>query len=256
MDAALSTNQQRPFKMEKTAGIVIIGNEILSGMVRDTNAAFMSRELKRHGVTVRRIATVPDDVDEIAHVVEAFSKRFDVVFTSGGLGSTPDDVTIAAIARAFNLKTVVDDHLKSLLNDRFQGRLSPEKLKMAQIPAGACLLTDESLRFPLIKCRNVFIYPGVPRFLRSKFRFTMTLIKQQPAFFARIVIEDREPEVAALLNVLARDNREVQIGSYPVEIRHQYRLLLTMESRSKPSLDLALTSFNDSYRKEKEILTG
>ena len=86
--------------MAKTAGILLIGNEILSGKIRDANAAYLCRELRALGVEVRRITVIPDEVDLIATEVRAFSNEYDVVFTSGGVGPTHDDVTIEGVARA------------------------------------------------------------------------------------------------------------------------------------------------------------
>ena len=86
--------------MPKTAGILLIGNEILSGKIADANAAYLCRELRGLGVEVRRISVIPDEVDLIAREVAAFSRDYDVVFTSGGVGPTHDDVTIEGVARA------------------------------------------------------------------------------------------------------------------------------------------------------------
>ena len=87
--------------MAKTAGIVVIGNEILSGKVQDVNAAYLVRELRLLGVDVKKISVIPDEVEVIALEVSTFSRQFDVVFTSGGVGPTHDDVTMEGIAMAF-----------------------------------------------------------------------------------------------------------------------------------------------------------
>ena len=93
--------------MSKTVGIVIIGDEILSGKIKDDNSFFMARELWLHGIYLRRICIIPDSIAEIAEVVENFSQQFDYVFTSGGIGPTHDDVTIEGISKAFGVKTVI-----------------------------------------------------------------------------------------------------------------------------------------------------
>src|SRR5207244_4009349 len=92
--------------MPKTAGIILIGNEILSGKIADVNAAYLCRELRQLGVDVRRISVVPDEVELIAREVTAQSRDFDVVFTSGGVGPTHDDVTIEGVARAMGVPVV------------------------------------------------------------------------------------------------------------------------------------------------------
>src|SRR5256885_10997189 len=90
--------------MPKTASIILIGNEILSGKIADSNAAYLCRELRQLGVDVRRISVIPDEVDVIAREVAAHSRDYDVVFTSGGVGPTHDDVTIEGVARAMDVR--------------------------------------------------------------------------------------------------------------------------------------------------------
>src|SRR2546422_1006072 len=102
--------------MPKTAGIVLIGNEILSGKIADANAAYLCRELRQLGVEVRRISVIPDEVELIAREVAAHSREYDVVFTSGGVGPTHDDVTIEGVARSIGEGTLAE-HLNELLTD-------------------------------------------------------------------------------------------------------------------------------------------
>src|SRR5207248_2634659 len=102
--------------MPKTAGIVLIGNEILSGKIADANAAYLCRELRQLGVEVRRISVIPDEVELIAREVAAHSREYDLVFTSGGVGPTHDDVTIEGVARAVGEGTLAE-HLNELLTD-------------------------------------------------------------------------------------------------------------------------------------------
>src|SRR5881296_3973105 len=148
--------------MPKTAGIILIGNEILSGKIADVNAAYLCRELRQLGVDVRRISVVPDEVELIAREVTAQSRDFDVVFTSGGVGPTHDDVTIEGVARAMGVRVVRDPVLVELLRAFYKGSLNEARLKMAETPEGAELVGGEPLRFPTILMRNVYILPGVP----------------------------------------------------------------------------------------------
>src|SRR5918999_883683 len=155
--------------MPKSAGIILIGNEILSGKIADANAAYLCRELRALGVDVRRISVIPDDVELIAREIAAFSADFDVVFTSGGVGPTHDDVTIEGAARAMGVAVVRDPTLVAMLRHYYGGALTEAHLKMAEIPEGAELLGDESVRFPTILMRNVYVLPGVPEIFRRKF---------------------------------------------------------------------------------------
>lgn len=223
-----------------SAGIVIIGNEILSGMTPDCNSQFMARELNSHGVKVCRTAIIPDEVEEIKKTVWQFSNEFSHVFTSGGIGPTHDDVTIEAISQAFQVKTVVHAYLKCLLHERFGKRLSSEKLKMAQIPEGAELITDQSLRFPLIKFKNVFILPGVPKLLRDKFIVSTKYFVSHALFIKKIHVAICESEIAAYLNEFVREHQAVRIGSYPAGNNGCSSVLITLEAYRKGQVEQAL----------------
>src|SRR5262245_21147249 len=122
--------------MARTAGIVLIGNEILSGKVVDANAAYLCRELRQLGVDVRRITVIPDEIDLIASTVAEFSRSFDVVFTSGGVGPTHDDVTIEGVARAFDTRVIRHPELIQLLDRFYKGDLNEARLRMAEVPEG------------------------------------------------------------------------------------------------------------------------
>ncbi|HUG35445.1 MAG TPA: competence/damage-inducible protein A, partial [Candidatus Limnocylindrales bacterium] len=155
--------------MAKTAGIVLIGNELLSGKVVDANASYLCRELRALGVEVRKIAVVPDEVDLIANEVREFSRAYDVVFTSGGVGPTHDDVTIEGVARAIGVPVVRDPRLVALIERYAKGRVNAARLRMAEVPEGAALIHAENLMFPAVVARNVHILPGVPEIFRQKF---------------------------------------------------------------------------------------
>src|SRR5262245_49765860 len=158
--------------MAKTAAIVLIGNEILSGKVVDANAAYLCRELRALGVDVKRIAVIPDEIDVIAAEIAAASRGYDVVFTSGGVGPTHDDVTIEGVARAVGVPVIRHPRLVALLQDFYRDRgteLTDARLKMAEVPEGAELVEDETLRFPGVAVRNIYILPGVPEIFRQKF---------------------------------------------------------------------------------------
>src|SRR5918996_59586 len=134
--------------MPKTAGISLVGNEFLSGKIVHANASFLCRELRALGVEVRRISVIPDEADLIAGEVARFAADYDVVFTSGGVGPTHDDVTIEGVARAAGVPVVRHPALVALLEGYYRSALSDAHLKMAEVPEGAELLVDESVRVP------------------------------------------------------------------------------------------------------------
>src|SRR5690242_8194892 len=131
-----------------TAGIVVIGDEILSGKFVEENAAFLIGELRALGVELRRITVIPDDLDDIAATVRDASARFDHVFTSGGVGPTHDDVTMAAIARAFGTTVTRHPELEAKVRGYWQDRLAEANLRLADVPAGAELVYGKDLVWP------------------------------------------------------------------------------------------------------------
>ncbi len=236
--------------MRKTAGIIIIGDEILSGKVQDYNAFFMAKELWAHGIQLCRISIISDVIDEIADEVRKFSERFDYVFTSGGIGPTHDDLTIEGISKAFNVKTVTDPTLYEILFKKL-GNLSQEQLKMAQIPEGAELITEENLSFPLIKFKNIFILPGIPELLRRKFFALEKIFNEPQIFLKKVYIQESESNLAPLLKDVLRLFKDIKIGSYPVLNISDYSVIVTIESSNEIVLQNAFNDLIKRLPKEK-----
>ena len=149
---------------QKTAVIIIIGDEILSGRVRDENSPFLLKELTEKGVIVTSCITIPDQASVIADTVRYYSTRATWVFTVGGIGPTPDDITMESIGLAFNLPLVTHPDLEVALKKLFGDRFRPEHLKMARVPEGAFLVSSEQTAISSIQFKNIIILPGVPEF--------------------------------------------------------------------------------------------
>jgi molybdenum cofactor synthesis domain-containing protein len=225
--------------MPKTAGILLIGNEILSGKITDVNAAYLCRELRPLGVDVRRVTVIPDEVDLIAHEVATFSRDFDVVFTSGGVGPTHDDVTIEGVARGMGVRVVRHPVLAGLLERYYGDRLNEANLRMAEVPEGAELV-GENLRFPCVLMRNVYVLPGVPEIFRQKFDAIRDRFRDEPFHLKNVFVGIGEGTLAAHLNGLLVDFPALMLGSYPELSNPEYRVKVTLESRDEAYLDEAL----------------
>ena len=239
--------------MPKTAGIIIIGDEILSGKVQDLNSQFMVKELRLHGIDLRRISIIPDDISEISREVKTFSERFDYVFTSGGIGPTHDDVTIEGIAKAFNTKLILNNSIKRFLHKRYGMKLAPEQLKMAEVPEGSELIKDETIAFPLLIFKNIYILPGIPTFLEKKFLIIEKLFHEQPILLKKVFLKEYEPEIAPHLNVVVKSHKNVKIGSYPVVGNKEYYVMVTLESLDEKGLNSALNDLLQKIPKKKII---
>ncbi|KJR44005.1 molybdopterin binding domain-containing protein [Candidatus Magnetoovum chiemensis] len=232
--------------MLKTLGIIVIGDEILNGMVIDCNSVFFTQKLRLSSIRVSKIAVIPDDIDEIAQEVRVFSERFDYVFTSGGIGPTHDDVTIDGIAKAFNVEVVIDEALENVLKGLYNDKLTVEALKMASVPKGAALITDDTIRFPLIQYRNIFIFPGIPRYLKEKFYVIEKMFESGTVFFKKVFLTEYESRIAPFLNEVVRSHKDVKIGSYPVLDDSRYRVVLTFEALDRGRIESAVAMLKES----------
>src|SRR5882757_2477144 len=154
---------------ERSCALVVVGNEILSGKVQDSNAYFAARELRKIGVALARIATIPDELDLIAGEVAYCSRNFDFVITSGGVGPTHDDLTMEGVARAFGRRVTRHPELERLLRDFYGARLEERNLRMADVPDGVTLHHGAQSQWPIVAFDNVYILPGIPEIFRKKF---------------------------------------------------------------------------------------
>ncbi len=225
--------------MAKTAGIILVGNEILSGKVVDANASYLCRELRALGVDVRKISVIPDEVESIACEVSAQSKAFDVVFTSGGVGPTHDDVTIEGVARGLGVPVVRDPRLVRLLEGFHKGRLNEARLKMAEVPEGAELVAGEELVFPAVVARNIYILPGVPEIFRQKFEALRERFRESPFHLCSVFVNMSEGTLADHLNELLRQHPALMLGSYPEFFNPDYKVKVTLESKDAQCVERA-----------------
>ncbi|HLC41743.1 MAG TPA: competence/damage-inducible protein A [Methylomirabilota bacterium] len=231
--------------MSKTAAIILIGNEILSGKVTDLNAAYLCRELRALGVDVRKISVIADDVGLIGQEVAEFAKRYDIVFTSGGVGPTHDDVTIEGVAKGLGVRVIEHPTLVSRLEQLYRRPLNDARLKMAQVPEGAELLADELL-FPVIAVSNLYIFPGVPEIFREKFDAIKERFRDQPFHLVNVYVRIGEGTLATYLNELLSRYPDLLLGSYPDFSNPDYKVKVTLESKDRDYLTQALEEFVES----------
>jgi len=223
-----------------TAGIVIIGDEILTGKFADENAAFLIGELRALGVELRRIVVIPDVLDDIAATVPELAARFDHVFTSGGVGPTHDDVTMAGIAQGFGTRVVREPVLEDRVRAYWGARLSPANLRLADVPQGAELVYGKDLVWPVVAYRNVYILPGVPTLFRRKFIDIRDRFRAVPMTAARAYLDAEEGQIAGDLDAVVAAFPSVRIGSYPRFTERDFKVLITLESLAAAEVAAAL----------------
>jgi len=219
----------------------VIGNEILSGKVVDVNSPYLCRELRALGVDVRRVLTIPDEIELIAKEVRAMSESFDWVFTSGGIGPTHDDLTMEGVSHAFGMPLEVSESIASRIERALgSGGLDESQRKMAMIPRGAHLVDSGDLWFPVVIVRNVHVFPGIPDLLQRKFQSIRERFRGVPFVLRRVFVTQRESEIASVLNALLVEYPELLLGSYPRVGEGAFHVLLTLESRDPDYVKRAL----------------
>ncbi len=224
---------------QKTAAIVVIGNEILTGKSEDKNASFLIGEMYELGVALRRIVVIPDDADVIATAVRECAEGFDYVFTSGGVGPTHDDVTIEGVARAFSREVVRHPELEAMLRGYFGEGIDAARLRMADAPDGSELIRGVEMRWPILAVQNVYVLPGVPELFRKKFEAIRERFRAAPFYTHVIYTREDEFDIAPRLDDVAAGHPDVDIGSYPTFTRDDYRVKITLESKEQGAVERA-----------------
>lgn len=200
------------------AALVIIGDEILSGRTRDANLSYLATWLNERGIRLDEVRVVPDDTDRIVEAVNICRKRFDYVFTTGGIGPTHDDITADAIARAFDVPLLYHPEAMTLLERHYAtGDFTAARKRMARIPKGGELIDNPVSIAPGFQIENVFVLAGVPLIMRAMLRITwlISLWAAQPVVSQSLTVPMPESALADDLDRIAKANPHVQIGSYP-----------------------------------------
>lgn len=236
---------------QETAAALVIGNELLSGKVEEANVIVLARALRALGIELRRVVMVLDDVDVIAREVKELKASHDHLFTSGGVGPTHDDVTVHAVARAFDRKVIADPTLAKMLRDHYQERCTEGHLQMALVPEGASLEAHESVRWPTIRVENTWLLPGVPEIFRMKLAVVVDRLEREgnegrrrQAFLSRAVFTKMdEGDLKSLLDSVVERFPDVGIGSYPKWQDPSYKTKLTFDGRDAARVDAARDAF-------------
>jgi nicotinamide-nucleotide amidase len=201
---------------ERTAAILTVGNEIVSGDVENTNASWLARELAGLGIEVKLMAAVRDDVEEIAAFLRVESPRNALVFVTGGLGGTPDDITREGVAAAFDVPCEEFSTVAASLRARFEPRgLGDYAARWACLPLGAEPLDNPLGGAPGFVLENVFVFPGLPREMEAIFDSVADRFRGQAIATWRRSYRTGEGQIVALLEEATRRHPEVRVGSYP-----------------------------------------
>ncbi|WP_370032594.1 competence/damage-inducible protein A [Qipengyuania mesophila] len=202
-----------------TAGLVVIGDEILSGRTHDKNIAQIASWLQVQGIRLSEVRVVPDVIERIVEAVNALREGYDYLFTTGGIGPTHDDITVDAVAEALGVPVVVHPQARAILENYYAdkpGGLTEARLRMARVPEGAELIPNRMSGAPGIKLGNIHLMAGVPHITAGMLdALTGTLKGGAPLLSETVGCWTPESEVADILRQVEQAHAKCQIGSYP-----------------------------------------
>lgn len=227
-----------------TAAALVIGDELLSGKIREENVQELAKVLRVLGIRLVRVNVVGDDLGTIAQEVRELSAAHDVVFTSGGVGPTHDDITIDAVAHAFGVAAAVNADVEALLKRAYGDRYHAGHQRMALVPEGATLRSTEEVPWPTIVMRNVWVLPGVPEVFRMKLALLKSHLVGAHRFVSRAVLTQMdEGDLKPLLDQVVVAFPEVAVGSYPRWRSPDYKTKITFDAASDAQVDAAVEAF-------------
>src|ERR1700712_3528761 len=235
-----------------TAGILVIGDEILSGRTKDKNIGFIAEYLTNIGIDLKEVRVVADDEADIIAALDALRHRYAYVFTTGGIGPTHDDITADSIAKAFGVG--IDHHPEVVA--RFRERwgeadLNEARLRMARIPDGAELIQSATILAPGFKIGNVVVMAGVPSIMQAMMDIVAPKLKSGVRMLSDTVQANaREGDIGGPLREIANAHPDTVIGSYPfLDDEKKPNTNLVVRSREPDKLTAAVNAV-------KEMLAG
>ncbi|MFT8431128.1 molybdopterin-binding protein [Acetobacter orientalis] len=203
--------------MRRTAALLLIGNEILSGRTRDDNIQYLATRLGELGIPLREIRVIPDIRETIVANVTDLRARFDEVFTTGGIGPTHDDITAPCVAEAFGVAWEFHPATYDMLKEQFGADFNPARQRMAKLPRGATPIPNPVSRAPGFSIGNVHVMAGVPRIMRAMFEELAPTLKQGAPVFSRTwhTLNLFEGTIADGLEAIQNTYPQLDLGSYP-----------------------------------------
>ncbi|CAL1299434.1 unnamed protein product [Larinioides sclopetarius] len=233
---------------EVTAGILIIGDEILNGQTKDTNSPYLINNLNASGVKISKISVLRDDVHAVAKEVAELSEKCTVVLTSGGIGPTHDDMTYEAVAKAFGDTLDINRELFSVLKEYFGAKADENPAVESSTLNYGSDKNGKKGRYPLVSVNNVYILPGVPMLLERAFKIFKSsfVLQNKPLQVRNLFLAIDEISVTPILNEAVKlFEGHIKFGSYPAFSQNYYKVKLTLESVDEEWINKALDYFEE-----------
>jgi molybdenum cofactor synthesis domain-containing protein len=233
------------------AALIIIGNEILSGRTKDKNLAYLAEWLNEIGIQLYEVRVIRDDEKEIIDCVNLLRKKYDYVFTTGGIGPTHDDITTESIAMAFNVELETNPEALKILQSYYkEGELNEARLKMTLLPKGAELVENPVTKAPGFKMENVFVMAGIPSIMQGMLEGAKAFLKIGNKMTSKSIdVFMPESYVAEELSKMQDNYPEVEIGSYPFNKEGQFGTSLVMRSTNLDTLERCASDVAEMVKK-------
>ena len=223
-----------------TAGLLVIGDEILSGRTKDKNIGYAAEYLTAIGIDLKEVRVVPDDEPEIVAALNALRARYTYVFTTGGIGPTHDDITADAVAKAFGVPIDYNTRAVEILRARLAqtgGVMNEARMRMTRMPAGAELVLNKISAAPGFRIGNVIVMAGIPAVMQAMLEYVTPQLKTGAKMLSETVRADcREGDIGTELGAIAKAHPDVIIGSYPFMDERGANAHVVMRSRDPQKL--------------------
>ena len=235
------------------AAIIIIGNEILSGRTQDVNVVNISRWLNNLGIKLEEVRVIPDIESTIINTVNKVRKKFNYIFTTGGIGPTHDDITSKSISKAFKLKYCYHPEAYKILKNYYEkGKFNVGRRKMAKTPKNATLIYNPSSAAPGFYVKNVYCLPGVPSILKSMLGgLNNKIIGGNKILSKTLSLRTVESEISIPLEKVQNKYKNLEIGSYPFFQQGKIGVSLVMRSDNLKLIEKCLSDIMKFIKKKK-----
>jgi molybdenum cofactor synthesis domain-containing protein len=241
-----------------TAGLLVIGDEILSGRTKDKNIGYIAEYLTNIGIDLREVRVVPDIEEEIVAALDALRARYTYLFTTGGIGPTHDDITADCVAKAFGVTIAPDPRAVAIMKERFDAlgtTMNEARMRMTRIPAGAELVLNKVSAAPGFWIGNVIVMAGVPSIMQAMLDYVAPKLATGAKMLSETVRADaREGDVGTELGVVAKAHPDVMIGSYPFMDDRGPNTNIVVRSRDADKLAAAKAAVEEMLAKVRPTI--
>ena len=235
------------------ASIIIIGNEILSGRTQDVNVVAISNWLNELGVKLEEVRIISDIEDSIVKTINDVRKKFNYVFTTGGIGPTHDDITSKSIAKAFNISYGYHKEAYEILKQYYgKSEFNEGRKKMAMLPDKALLILNPSSGAPGFIVDNVYCLPGVPSILKSMLGGLNSKINGGKKILSKTMnLKTVESEIAEPLERVQNKFKDIEIGSYPFFRKGKVGVSIVIRSTEEKLISICYKDIKNFIKKKK-----